>query len=1002
MPRTGACVLLAAIFMLTGGVVASTVNPPLKRCRATCKRAKTACMVQVKKDVVVLLGDCRGITPARRDCRRQVRSSARAARKTCATGARTCRSCCAGGETDCVPTTTTTTGSTTTTTIPASPPSAPAIAFLAATAPDEMRVVWRPAHDDTTPPNAIRYEVHVATAPAFDLTPATLRASTTGFQPGDEPHAVVGGLTPGSTVHVAVVALDDADRRSATAGAPSLTLPTLPVILSPTTPLQTAEALALGEPVVNGSTYTYVAEAGTTAPSVGAVLFGQRQGAPYLRRVDTVTTKPGQLIIETSDASLSDAVAQMTVASTHVLVDEKGAAAAAAMRAGGAQARTTARSRGAAASSDVGVDTTVDFEPELRTHATWTTDLLDGVTLTNAEVVARGTLTFSLDAHYRFLAAGGVSRTIPFPVLTRTYTSVYAVGAVPVHQQIVFTLDAEVSASASAAIDATARAAATATVEFGVRYDPATEGWDDVASAAFTPTFTADLVSKGKVTGQVRLVPRIQVKFYDVVSAYLSIEPALRAEIETQVTTRPPCAPAELSKFDVALVVEPFVSADFRALARNVSLLDKTRVGGPFTFTLFDLPGVQVSSQARGPGMASLLATVTDGANHSFDPASSQWDVSPATATIDPATGSTLAVLTCAQAATYQVVFSGHGILGEAARRCTALDVPCQPSTTTTTGSTSSTTSTSTQPGSTTTSTSTTTTTTAPPVEPCGTFLTAWGTSGNGPGQFIGPRGVAVDRRNGNVYVTDGGSNRVQWFDRDGVFLGQWGTTGTGDGGFLGVLGVAVTGDGLVYVVDAAAHRINKFDASGTFLGKWGSEGTNDGQFKSPIGIAADSGGNLYVADRDNTRIQKFNGNGGFLAKWGAPGHLDGDFSTLLGVARDALGNVYTIEQSGRRVQKFSATGTFLAKWGTNGSGDGQFNAPYALAIDGIGTVFVVDPFRGDVQRFSGTGTFLAKWGSLGNGNGQFQFGIGIASDGDGKIYVADRDQRRIKKFSCP
>jgi NHL repeat len=1001
MPRTRVCLLLATIFMLTGAVATSAANPASKRCRSSCKRVKTACKGQVKKDLVVLLGNCTGGTLARRSCRRQARGSARAARGICTIAARTCRSCCAGGETDCVPTTTTTTGSTTTTTIPASPPSAPAIAFLAATAPDEMRVVWRPAHDDTTPPSAIRYEVHVATVPAFDPTPATLRASTTGFQPGDEPHAVVGGLMPGSSVHVVVVALDDADQRSAVGSARSLTLPTLPVILSPTTPLQTAAALALGEPVVSGSTYTYVVGAGTTAPSVGAVLFGLRQGKPYLRRVDTVTALGGKIIIETSDASLSDAVAQMAVASTHVLVDEDGPAASA-VRVGDAPARPTARSRGTAVSSDVGVDTMVDFEPELRTHATWTTDLLDGVTLTQAEVVARGTLALSLDAHYRFLAAGGVNRTIPFPVLTRTYTSVYTVGAVPVHQQIVFTLDAEVSASAAAAIDATARAAATATVEFGVRYNPATEGWDDVASAIFTPTFTADLVSKGKVTGQVRLIPRIQVKFYDVVSAHLSIEPALRTEIETQATTRPPCAPAELSKFDVALVVEPFVSADFRALARNVSLFDRTRVGGPFTFALFDLPQVQASSQARGPGMASLLAAVTDGTNHPFDPASSRWDLSPATATIDPTTGSTLALLTCAQPATYHVVFSGHGVLGEAARRCTAIDVPCQPSSTTTTGSTSSTTSTSSQPGSTTTSTSTTTTTTAPPGEPCGTFLTGWGTSGNGPGQFIGPRGVAIDRRNGNVYTTDGGSNRVQWFDRNGVYLGQWGTTGTGEGGFMGVLGIAVTANGLVYVVDANAHRINKFDASGTFLSRWGTEGTGDGQFKSPIGIAVDGGGNVYVADKDNARVQKFDGNGGFLAKWGTSGGLDGDFGTLLGVATDALGNVYTIEQSGRRVQKFSATGTFLAKWGTNGSGDGQFNAPYALATDGVGTVFVMDPFRGDVQRFSGTGTFLGKWGSLGNGNAQFQFGIGIASDGDGKIYVADRDQKRIKKFSCP
>ena len=1038
MPRSTVLMLVLFATATFGWArVADAADPTLEECRRDCKLARRACLAEVKSQLRGLLGGCTGRPPARRQCKRAAKTTARAARAACERSKRDCRACCSRGARDCAafPTTSTTSTSTTTTTtlsggasttsttMPTGAPSSPRIVFLTATGTDEITLAWLPVTDDATPASAIRYEVHVAEQAGFDPTAATLRVSVEGSQPGDEPRAVVGGLAAGARYHVLVVALDAAGRASAGRDYRSLTLPTLPVVRSATTPLETAAGLGLGEPAVSGSTYTYPAGPGTTPPSVGAVLFGTGQQEAYLRRVDSVTSAGGQIVVETSAASLSDAVEQMALASSHTLFAVGGEAGSAAVAARGAGAATdrdadvrrwgggllVAAGSGPSkavvprgGSTDVGVDADVDFDPELRTGATWTTDLIDGVTLTNAEVVARGTFSMSLDAHFRFTAAGSVQRTIPLPALTRTYTSVYAVGSVPVHQQITFTLTAEVSATAAAAIDATARAGATAAVEFGVRYNPATEGWDEVSSAVFQPTLTADLVVKGKVAGQVRLVPRIEVRFYGAVSAHVSIEPSLRAEIETQATTNPVCSPLELTRFDAGLVVEPFVSADFRALARNVTILGRTRVGGPFTFVLFDLPRVQVSNQDRGNGMVSVLASVTDGTNHPFDPASARWDVSPETASVTPETGSTLGVLTCQQMATYRVTFSGHGVLGEEGRRCTAVDVPCTPPTTTTTVPGSTTTSTLPAGASTTTTTSTSSSTTSStdPTAPCGTFLRAWGTQGNGPGQFIGPRGVAVDRRNRNVYVTDGGTNRVQKFDQNGGFLGTWGTTGSGDGGFSGILGVAIGPDGDVFVVDSGANRIQKFEENGGFLAKWGTAGTGDGQFDTPWGIATDASGNVYVVERNNVRVQKFDANGGFLAKWGTPGHLDGELSTPLGVATDAIGNVFVVEQSGRRVQKFTAAGGFLAKWGA--PGDPTFQAPIALATDALGNVFVADPFRGDIQRFTGTGTLLAKWGSTGNGNGQFQWPIGIASDGNGNVYVADRDQRRIQKFACP
>src|SRR5919198_294683 len=71
------------------------------------------------------------------------------------------------------------------------------------------------------------------------------------------------------------------------------------------------------------------------------------------------------------------------------------------------------------------------------------------------------------------------------------------------------------------------------------------------------------------------------------------------------------------------------------------------------------------------------------------------------------------------------------------------------------------------------------------------TFVTGWGTRGDGHGEFFSPRGVAVDAH-GHVYVADEQNNRIQKFSGDGEFRRTWGSNGTKHGEFRYVNGVAV------------------------------------------------------------------------------------------------------------------------------------------------------------------------------------------------------------------
>src|SRR5262249_55717105 len=93
----------------------------------------------------------------------------------------------------------------------------------------------------------------------------------------------------------------------------------------------------------------------------------------------------------------------------------------------------------------------------------------------------------------------------------------------------------------------------------------------------------------------------------------------------------------------------------------------------------------------------------------------------------------------------------------------------------------------------------------------------------------------------GNVYVADVENCRIQKFTSAGVFITKWGTSGGGDGQFNREAGVAVDAVGNVYVADNDNHRIQKFSSTGTFISKWGSVGSATGQFINPTGITVDA-----------------------------------------------------------------------------------------------------------------------------------------------------------------
>ncbi|MEM7114187.1 MAG: choice-of-anchor Q domain-containing protein [Chloroflexota bacterium] len=216
------------------------------------------------------------------------------------------------------------------------------------------------------------------------------------------------------------------------------------------------------------------------------------------------------------------------------------------------------------------------------------------------------------------------------------------------------------------------------------------------------------------------------------------------------------------------------------------------------------------------------------------------------------------------------------------------------------------------------------------------------GIEGLGDGQFTDPSALAFDA-DGNIYITDLGSNRIQKLAPDGSFITKWGSTGGGEGQFQGPLGITVSENDIVYVADTFNNRIQRFDSDGNFQLTWGfgvEDGSDafqicetscqasprppgaarNGELEHPKGLVTDADGTVIVTDFHNHRMQNFDADGNFLHWWGGLGSREGEFWFPEYVTIDNLGNLSIADGLNDRVQKFGSID--ITDSCTNGVGD--------------------------------------------------------------------------------
>jgi DNA-binding beta-propeller fold protein YncE len=197
---------------------------------------------------------------------------------------------------------------------------------------------------------------------------------------------------------------------------------------------------------------------------------------------------------------------------------------------------------------------------------------------------------------------------------------------------------------------------------------------------------------------------------------------------------------------------------------------------------------------------------------------------------------------------------------------------------------------------------------------PEGEFQRKWGNFNTTNGELgdplalFGPRGVEIDQA-GNLLVADTGNKRILMFTPTGELIQQVGGGGVAPGRFEEPTDVAVDPrDGSIYVADAWNRRIQKLDAALQPLAEWPVESWGSEHLYHKPYVAVAGNGDVYASDPGNFRVLVYNDAGGLKSAFGSFGPELNRFAMPNGVAWDGLSNMLLVADSdNQRVLGFSA-----------------------------------------------------------------------------------------------
>ncbi len=278
-----------------------------------------------------------------------------------------------------------------------------------------------------------------------------------------------------------------------------------------------------------------------------------------------------------------------------------------------------------------------------------------------------------------------------------------------------------------------------------------------------------------------------------------------------------------------------------------------------------------------------------------------------------------------------------------------------------------------------------------------------FGGIGSLPGQFVSPVDIESDAE-GNLYVIDRASKKLQKFDGQGNFVASVAVRSNPDdpNEASEPWGLEVGPDGTVVVADTFGWKVRVFDKDlkpvTTFGGPPDTSKTpGPYDLYGPRDAAIDSQGNIWITDTGNGRVMVYTARGGFVRQVGERGAGPGQFDEPVGIDIAADGSILVADMYNRRVQVLDASGKYVGEFRVDGwGGQDVKDKPYVRALRD-GSVAVSLPALNQVRVYDRQGHVLH---TIAPSDEPLNRPYGIVETADGKLWVSEGGSGRLRLFT--